>query len=166
MLEELAVMKIVDGSDKVVKKVVFDSLGSTLKTERLDKMVINNIYSHVKSVHFNDPYTIIEWDDGTTTKVSSGNESYDKEYGVVFCILKRLLGNTSRYYDLIKKTVAKGEEQELIRKHNKDMKALKKDIAKKKAKQEEQERKMKEALEAEEAEAFKSIDPNNFEDSE
>lgn len=166
MLEELAVMKIVNGSDNVIKKVVFDSLGSTVETERLDKMVINNIYSHVKSVHFNDPYTIIEWDDGTITKVSSGNESYDKEYGVVFCILKRLLGNTSRYYDLIKKTVAKGEEQELIRKRNKEIKALKKDIAKKKAKQEEQERKMKEALEAEETEAFKSTDPNNFEDSE
>lgn len=123
--------------------------GDPFDIKRIDKLLIDNMFEDVKSVHFNDPYTIITWKDGSSTKVSSANEKYDPEYGVVFCLLKKLLGNTSNYYDLVKKVVKKGNEQATIREEIKKKRAEKKKNAKMEAI-------MKEAKEEDEIAAFSS----------
>lgn len=49
---------------------------------------------HIKRVIYNDPATIIIWDDDTKTiaKCEEG-DVYDREKGFYICLLKRLLGN-------------------------------------------------------------------------
>ena len=111
------------------------------KPGRIDKMVIKLIQDNVKSIIFHEPETKIIWKDGTETTVSCrGEEKYDKEYGALFCVLKKLLGNTSNYYDLIKNLVKLGDKQEKIRAKVKADKEAKR-LAKRR------ERQMKEAQE-------------------
>lgn len=58
----------------------------------------------IKKVHFNDPYTIVIWNDGTKTIVKTqNNEVYDAEKGLAMCISKKALGNKSNYYNTFKK---------------------------------------------------------------
>lgn len=49
---------------------------------------------HIKRVIYNNPATIIIWDDDTKTiaKCEEG-DVYDREKGFYICLLKRLLGN-------------------------------------------------------------------------
>lgn len=48
-------------------------------------------------VIFNNPATIIIWDDGTKTIVKKQKgDRYDKEKGLALCYMKKALGNTSR----------------------------------------------------------------------
>lgn len=58
----------------------------------------------IKKVVFNDPATIVYWEDGTKTVVKcSENDTYDPEKGLAMCIAKKAMGNTGRYYDTFKK---------------------------------------------------------------
>lgn len=60
----------------------------------------------IKNVIFNNPATIIFWDDGTKTVVKCcGNEEFDKEKGLAMAISKKSMGNTGRYYRLMKKWI-------------------------------------------------------------
>ena len=62
-----------------------------------------------KKVIFNDPATIVLWDDGTKTVVKcSEGDTYDPEKGFMLCYLKRLMGKN--YYKYISKTVKKYKE--------------------------------------------------------
>lgn len=57
----------------------------------------------IKKVHFNDPYTIVLWKDGTKTIVKTqNNEVYDAEKGLAMCISKKALGNKGNYYEVFK----------------------------------------------------------------
>lgn len=57
----------------------------------------------IKKVHFNDPYTIVIWNDGTKTIVKTqNNEVYDAEKGLAMCISKKALGNKGNYYEVFK----------------------------------------------------------------
>lgn len=49
---------------------------------------------YVKKVYFNQPYTIVIWNDGTKTivKCSKGCK-YDKYTGLVTCFLKKFMGD-------------------------------------------------------------------------
>lgn len=47
----------------------------------------------VNRVIYNDPATIILWDDGTKTVVKCHNEPFDKEKGFAMAILKKALGD-------------------------------------------------------------------------
>ena len=53
-------------------------------------------------VIFNDPATIILWDDGTKTVVKAHNEPFDKEKGLAMAISKKALGNSGRYFEVFK----------------------------------------------------------------
>lgn len=57
----------------------------------------------IKKVIFNDPATIVIWDDGTKTIVKSDNEQYDPEKGLAMAISKKALGNKGNYYETFKK---------------------------------------------------------------
>ena len=57
------------------------------------------IFMEVKPVKviFNNPATIVIWDDGTKTIVKrQKGDRYDKEKGLALCYMKKALGNTSR----------------------------------------------------------------------
>lgn len=66
---------------------------------------------NIKNVIFNDPATIVLWDDGTKTIVKRGeNDIYDPEKGLAMAIAKKALGNKGNYYDIFKKWLPKEEE--------------------------------------------------------
>lgn len=58
----------------------------------------------IKKVIFNDPATIVFWEDGTKTVVKRGeNDIFDPEKGIAMAIAKKALGNKGNYYNQIKK---------------------------------------------------------------
>ena len=58
----------------------------------------------IKRVIFNDPATIVFWDDGTKTVVKCNNgDTYNKEVGLTACIVKKICGNTGRWNEILKK---------------------------------------------------------------
>lgn len=67
----------------------------------------------IKNVIFNDPATIILWNDGTKTvvKVQDGDR-FDPEKGLTMAIVKKLLGNQGNYYNELKKWLPKEEKVE------------------------------------------------------
>lgn len=59
----------------------------------------DTVFIKVKPVKviFNNPATIVIWDDGTKTIVKrQKGDRYDKEKGLALCYMKKALGNTSR----------------------------------------------------------------------
>lgn len=64
----------------------------------------------IKDVIFNDPATIVLWNDGTKTvvKVQDG-DTFDPEKGLTMAIIKKLLGNQGNYYNELKKWLPKEE---------------------------------------------------------
>ena len=58
----------------------------------------------IKKIIFNDPATIILWNDGTKTVVKCGpDDVYDPEKGYVMCLLKRFCGNdTAMFHKFLK----------------------------------------------------------------
>ena len=60
----------------------------------------------LEKVIFNDPATIVLWDDGTKTIVKcQDGEKYDKEKGLALCISKKVLGNKGNYNEVFKKHI-------------------------------------------------------------
>lgn len=67
----------------------------------------------IKNVIFNDPATIVLWNDGTKTVVKAqGDDVYDPEKGLTMAIVKKLLGNQGNYYNELKKWLPKEEKVE------------------------------------------------------
>lgn len=66
--------------------------------------------TEIKNVIFNDPATIVFWDDGTKTVVKAENEPFDPEKGLAMAIAKKALGNKGDYYNEFKKWLPKEEE--------------------------------------------------------
>ena len=83
--------------------------------ELMLKGIINNKKTDfkIKRVIFNNPATIVFWDDGTKTVVKAHGDEFDEEKGLAMAIAKRALGNTGRYYDVFKKFVPKDDEVEV-----------------------------------------------------
>lgn len=52
----------------------------------------------IKKVIFNNPCTIVIWEDGTKTIVKCSGEHFDAEKGLAMAISKKALGNKSDYY--------------------------------------------------------------------
>ena len=78
----------------------------------------------IKDVIFNDPATIVLWEDGTKTvvKTQDGDE-YDPEKGLAMAISKKALGNKHEYYNVFKKWMKTHEKRE-IKKLNKNLEKL------------------------------------------
>ena len=58
----------------------------------------------IKKVIFNDPATVVIWEDGTKTVVKCGEgDEYSKELGLAMCITKKALGNKGNYNKEFKK---------------------------------------------------------------
>jgi ATP-dependent protease HslVU (ClpYQ) peptidase subunit len=76
------------------------------------KKAINRIYGKskssnwgIKKVLFNDPATIVIWNDGSKTVVKASSEPFDPEKGLAMAIAKKALGNKGNYYEVFKKYI-------------------------------------------------------------
>lgn len=59
---------------------------------------------NIKKVIFNNPATIVLWNDGTKTVVKKQKgDKYDKEKGLALCIAKKCLGNKGNFNNEFKK---------------------------------------------------------------
>lgn len=67
--------------------------------------------SSIKNVIFNDPATIIFWDDNTKTVVKAQDEDYDPEKGMAMAIAKKALGNQGNYCNVFKKWLPEEVEE-------------------------------------------------------
>jgi hypothetical protein len=66
-----------------------------------------------KKVIFNDPATIVYWEDGSKTVVKCGNgDVYDCEKGFAMCVLKRLYGD--KFHSILKKHIPKEENGSML----------------------------------------------------
>lgn len=67
----------------------------------------------IENVIFNDPATIVFWNDGSKTVVKAQNdEPFDPEKGLAMAICKKMLGNQGNYYDVFRKWIP--EEDEVV----------------------------------------------------
>lgn len=57
----------------------------------------------IKKVHYNDPVTVVLWEDGTKTIVTASEEPFDKEKGLAMAIAKKAMGNQGNYFNAFKK---------------------------------------------------------------
>lgn len=71
-----------------------------------------NYIPEIKNVIFNDPATIVFWDDGTKTvvKCQDGDE-FDPEKGLAMAIAKKAYGNKGSYCNQLKKWLPKSKKQ-------------------------------------------------------
>ena len=69
-------------------------------------------YRHkIKKVIFNDPATIIFWEDGSKTVVKcQPGDKYDKMTGFAMACAKYMFGNEGNYYEVFKKWVGDDNE--------------------------------------------------------
>ena len=75
---------------------------SNATLERLQPGADLPLIPKITRVIFNDPATIVFWEDGTKTVVKAHDEEFDPEKGLAMAITKKALGNDS-YYPEIKK---------------------------------------------------------------
>lgn len=61
---------------------------------------------NIKNVYFNNPVTVVLWDDGTKTIVRcQDGDTYSKETGLALCMAKKAMGNKSNFNDIFKKWI-------------------------------------------------------------
>lgn len=66
----------------------------------------------IKKVIFNNPATIIIWEDSTKTIVKCGpNDIYDPEKGMAMAIAKKALGNKGNFNEVFKKWLPKEDTE-------------------------------------------------------
>ena len=64
---------------------------------------MQTVIPKIKDVIYNDPATIVFWEDGTKTVVKCKNEKFDPEKGLAMAFSKKMLGNKGNYYNIFKK---------------------------------------------------------------
>lgn len=68
---------------------------------------------YIKNVIFNDPATIVFWNDGTKTVVKAADgENFDPGKGLAMAIAKKYFGNRGNYYDVFRKWLPKEKTEE------------------------------------------------------
>ena len=64
----------------------------------------NSVLPNITNVIFNNPATIVFWEDGTKTVVKcQKGDKYDKEHGLAVAIAKKALGNKGNFNEVFKK---------------------------------------------------------------
>ena len=102
-------------------------IDNTYKINYYDKMFMRQL--EIKKVIFNDPATIVYWEDRTKTVVKCEKEKYDPEKGLAMAIAKKALGNQGNYFEVFKKWV--GEDKLFPEKKKEKKKVTKKKSSKK-----------------------------------
>lgn len=84
--------------------------------EELISLVRNEKYFGIKKVIFNDPATIVFWNDGTKTVVKcQEGDIFDPEKGLAMAISKRALGDKGNFNDVFKKWVPEKDDFETMK---------------------------------------------------
>lgn len=88
----------------------------SIATRAVDSICKINYYDRIfvpqpkiKNVIFNDPATIVYWEDRTKTVVKCEKEKYDPEKGLAMAIAKKAMGNQGNYFNVFKKWCGDGE---------------------------------------------------------
>ena len=86
---------------------ILDDLISPVKVEVVSPSIYPVMFMpNIKRVIFNDPATIVYWDDGSKTVVKCGkNDTFDKEKGLAMAIIKRMKNNKGNYNDIFRKWI-------------------------------------------------------------
>lgn len=82
--------------------------------DTVNSTVAAKSFPSIKNVYFNNPVTVVIWDDGTKTVVKCQKQmgdTYSKETGLAMCIAKKALGNKGNYYDIFKKWIPEIEDE-------------------------------------------------------
>ncbi len=78
---------------------------------RIDERLYSNL--KVEKVIFNDPATIVFWNDGSKTVVKCGEgETFDEEKGFAIACTKKMFGNNHIYYGKMQKAIEKAVRKE------------------------------------------------------
>lgn len=108
----------VTGTAKVSYRSLYDIRNDAEVPINIYRNILNSTYgigsSHIpeiKNVIFNDPATIVFWEDGTKTvvKCQDGDE-FDPEKGLAMAIVKKAYGNKGSYCNKMKKWLPKEEQ--------------------------------------------------------
>ena len=88
-----------------LSKCLKGDMGTVLKESKLNCTIMP--YSNFitpKEVIYNDPATIVFWEDGTKTIVKcQPGDTFSKELGLAMALAKKVHGNKGNYNDLFKK---------------------------------------------------------------
>lgn len=96
----------IDKEMKMLAKAALNNMFGTKNAER-------KIDMKIKKVIFNEPATVVLWEDGTKTIVKAGDgDIYDPEKGLAMAIAKKALGNQGNYYEVFKKWLPEEEYDE------------------------------------------------------
>ena len=107
---------------------VFDTtVDSIYKINYYDRIFV--LQPKIKNVIFNDPATIVYWEDRTKTVVKCEKEKYDPEKGLAMAIAKKAMGNQGNYFEVFKKWI--GEDKLFPEKKKEKKQAPKKKSSKK-----------------------------------
>lgn len=67
----------------------------------------------ITNVYFNDPATVVLWDDGTKTVVMcQKGDVYSKETGLALCVMKKALGNMPNFNNAFRKWIPEEATQD------------------------------------------------------
>lgn len=109
------------------KKFNYSSMAFDPKTNPFIREIVgcevkktNNM--KIKNVIFQDPATIVFWEDGTKTVVRAEGEGYDPEKGLAMAISRKALGNNRDYYNTFihwLKRYKKNDDWDWLKKHKK-----------------------------------------------
>lgn len=85
---------------------------------RISRNRLNSVYGRpsntlptIKDVKFEDPATIVFWNDGTKTVVRAQGEAYDPEKGLAMAISRKAMGNKREYYHVFLRWLKKFRKQ-------------------------------------------------------
>ena len=107
----------VTGTAKVSYRSLYDIRNDAEVPIDIYRNILNSTYGigslripEIKNVIFNDPATIVFWEDGTKTvvKCQDGDE-FDPEKGLAMAIVKKAYGNKGSYCNKMKKWLPKEE---------------------------------------------------------
>ena len=91
----------------IVTKAFNTTVDSIYKINYYDRIFV--LQPKIKNVIFNDPATIVYWEDRTKTVVKCEKEKYDPEKGLAMAIAKKAMGNQGNYFEVFKKWI--GEDK-------------------------------------------------------
>lgn len=106
-VKELAMARYLKykNNNEYKKEVAKYCYNDVIATEAVFNAVrtVQTVIPKIKDVIYNDPATIVFWEDGTKTVVKCKNEKFDPEKGLAMAFSKKMLGNKGNYYNIFKK---------------------------------------------------------------
>ena len=83
-------------------------IGPEIHGYLLDLIRVKEHDSPIKKVIFNNPATVVIWEDGTKTVVKcQEGDTYSEELGLAMCISKKFFGNKGNFNEVFKKWLPK-----------------------------------------------------------